>query len=319
MSKISPPTSPGVSAATPRRGGASSCLPIRTWRPTPASTDSHQVDQLPWAGRRSEGGQPTLYGWRQTPQSHRVSGLGRLLRLVAPPGACGCRSALRRRARRRVVDDAGGVDPVEGAGREAVVRARPGRAWSRRRAGLTAWKPSEPMPPQRSATVRLGVLLGQERGLGVPDTDGPVERRCAWPPGARAPGRRTAFSAPGLPNGLSWAWANDQCENAPCTSSSDATGLSPACPRRPGRKRPAWRRSCARSGAPGQPVSARAARPAAGRGRPGRWSRREPSWCCRRAPAAASLAPLIALLNQSPMPCSRTAGGALPNTSAVAW
>jgi hypothetical protein len=39
-SKISAPTSPGVSGATPRRGGTSSCLPIRTWRPTSASTQS---------------------------------------------------------------------------------------------------------------------------------------------------------------------------------------------------------------------------------------------------------------------------------------
>src|ERR1022692_1828528 len=37
MSKISPPTSPGGSAATPARGGTSSSLPIRTWRPTSAS------------------------------------------------------------------------------------------------------------------------------------------------------------------------------------------------------------------------------------------------------------------------------------------
>ena len=37
MSKISPPTSPGGSAATPTRGGTSSSLPIKTWRPTSAS------------------------------------------------------------------------------------------------------------------------------------------------------------------------------------------------------------------------------------------------------------------------------------------
>jgi uncharacterized protein YndB with AHSA1/START domain len=36
LSKISPPTSPGVSTATPRRGGRSSSLPIETWRPTSA-------------------------------------------------------------------------------------------------------------------------------------------------------------------------------------------------------------------------------------------------------------------------------------------
>jgi uncharacterized protein YndB with AHSA1/START domain len=36
MSKISPPMSPGVSAATRRRGGTSSSLPIETWRPTSA-------------------------------------------------------------------------------------------------------------------------------------------------------------------------------------------------------------------------------------------------------------------------------------------
>ena len=36
--ETSPPTLPGVSAATPRRGGPSSSLPIRTWRPTSAST-----------------------------------------------------------------------------------------------------------------------------------------------------------------------------------------------------------------------------------------------------------------------------------------
>ena len=34
MSKISPPTSPGVGASTARRGGTSSSLPIGTWRPT---------------------------------------------------------------------------------------------------------------------------------------------------------------------------------------------------------------------------------------------------------------------------------------------
>ena len=38
MSKISPPTSPGGSAATPTRGGTSSSPPIKTWRPAPAST-----------------------------------------------------------------------------------------------------------------------------------------------------------------------------------------------------------------------------------------------------------------------------------------
>jgi hypothetical protein len=36
-SKISPRTSPGVSATTPRRGSTSSNLSIRTWRPTAAS------------------------------------------------------------------------------------------------------------------------------------------------------------------------------------------------------------------------------------------------------------------------------------------
>jgi uncharacterized protein YndB with AHSA1/START domain len=39
--RISPPTSPGVSAATARRGGTSSSLPIRTWRPTSASFALH--------------------------------------------------------------------------------------------------------------------------------------------------------------------------------------------------------------------------------------------------------------------------------------
>ena len=38
MSKISPPTSPGVSAATPTRGGMSSSLPMKNWRPPSAST-----------------------------------------------------------------------------------------------------------------------------------------------------------------------------------------------------------------------------------------------------------------------------------------
>jgi uncharacterized protein YndB with AHSA1/START domain len=38
MSRISPPTWPGVSAATPARGGTSSSLPTGTWRPAPAST-----------------------------------------------------------------------------------------------------------------------------------------------------------------------------------------------------------------------------------------------------------------------------------------
>ena len=38
MSKISPPTSPGVSAAMPTRGGTNSSLPMRTWRPPSAST-----------------------------------------------------------------------------------------------------------------------------------------------------------------------------------------------------------------------------------------------------------------------------------------
>ena len=37
MSKISPPTSPGVSAARPTPGGPSSSLPIRNWRPSSAS------------------------------------------------------------------------------------------------------------------------------------------------------------------------------------------------------------------------------------------------------------------------------------------
>ena len=41
MLKISPTTSAGVSAATtPRRGGTSSTLPIRTWRPTTANDTS---------------------------------------------------------------------------------------------------------------------------------------------------------------------------------------------------------------------------------------------------------------------------------------
>ncbi len=35
--KISPPTSPGVIAATARRGGTTSSLPTRSWRPTSAS------------------------------------------------------------------------------------------------------------------------------------------------------------------------------------------------------------------------------------------------------------------------------------------
>jgi hypothetical protein len=37
MSKISPPTSPGVSAATWARGGTSSILPMKTWPRTSAS------------------------------------------------------------------------------------------------------------------------------------------------------------------------------------------------------------------------------------------------------------------------------------------
>jgi uncharacterized protein YndB with AHSA1/START domain len=36
MSKISPPTSPDESAATPTRGGTSSSLPTKTWRPASA-------------------------------------------------------------------------------------------------------------------------------------------------------------------------------------------------------------------------------------------------------------------------------------------
>ena len=41
--RISPPTSPGASAATPRRAGVNSSLPIRTWRPASASRRARSV------------------------------------------------------------------------------------------------------------------------------------------------------------------------------------------------------------------------------------------------------------------------------------
>ena len=46
--EISPPTSPGVSAAAPRRGGTISSLPIRTWRPTSASDPDPGCHGVSW-------------------------------------------------------------------------------------------------------------------------------------------------------------------------------------------------------------------------------------------------------------------------------
>jgi Activator of Hsp90 ATPase homolog 1-like protein len=60
MSKISPTTSPGASAAaTPRRDGTRSTLPIKAWRPT--SADKHQWRQSRLGERpltRLDGGGP---------------------------------------------------------------------------------------------------------------------------------------------------------------------------------------------------------------------------------------------------------------------
>ena len=52
----SPPTSPGVSAATPARGGTNSCLPIKTWRPAPARSAAGQ--SLADQGDRGFAGEP---------------------------------------------------------------------------------------------------------------------------------------------------------------------------------------------------------------------------------------------------------------------
>src|SRR5919201_4915473 len=53
MSKISPTTSPGMSAAkTPRRGGTSSSLPIKTWPPTSARTRRQPSGDIPAHWRR---------------------------------------------------------------------------------------------------------------------------------------------------------------------------------------------------------------------------------------------------------------------------
>ena len=110
------------------------------------------------AGRRLPGG--------GGPGPHRVRGrrLPHLARGRLGVGGCGGRGQLGHRGlldvgvrsgerlAGGVVDDAGRVDPVEDAGREAVAGTTlggHGPVYGR----LTAWKPSEPMPPQRSATA----------------------------------------------------------------------------------------------------------------------------------------------------------------------
>jgi hypothetical protein len=75
-SKILPPTSPGLSAATSRRVGTNFSLPIKTWRPASASTASYGLRPArPASSRyvladRSSARWPTRrLSWRQQPPS----------------------------------------------------------------------------------------------------------------------------------------------------------------------------------------------------------------------------------------------------------
>src|SRR5690348_17460014 len=75
-----------------------------------------------------------------------------------------------------VVDDAGRVDPVEDAGREAVAGAALGGHGPvfGRLDGLEAVG-AHAAPPVGNGGRRI--LMGQEGSLGVPDADGPVVDR----------------------------------------------------------------------------------------------------------------------------------------------
>jgi hypothetical protein len=127
-----------------------------------------------------------------------------------------------------VVDDLRGLDPVEDPGANPYA-VPPAAGMEIARAGLTAWNPSAPMPPHRPATPAEVSCRARNDALGYQT---PTAQSSGVNVATRGPWTRSAtpFRAPGRPKGLSWAWAKDQCENAPWMSTRESMGLSAGVP-----------------------------------------------------------------------------------------